>query len=62
MYKQGTGTHYDHNTGKEEPTYCPVNGWDCPYYRKGVCFIENPLEDCLDWQNMWDSWEEWEDA
>lgn len=30
--------------------YCPVNGWDCPYYKKdGVCTIENPYENCDDY-------------
>lgn len=22
--------------------YCPVNGWDCPYYKDGECGIESP--------------------
>ena len=22
--------------------YCPVNGWDCPYYEDGLCKIDNP--------------------
>ena len=33
----------------KEKYYCPVNGWDCPYYRdNGVCDCENPLEECDD--------------
>ena len=23
--------------------YCPVNGWDCPYYEEGLCKIDNPF-------------------
>ena len=45
---------------KGETTYCPVNGWDCPYYKNGVCHIENPQEDCEDWGCCFESWEEWE--
>jgi hypothetical protein len=30
--------------------YCPVNGWDCPYYKEGgMCTIENPYENCDDY-------------
>lgn len=33
--------------------YCPVNGWDCPYWRKdGTCSMvdegDNPLIECDD--------------
>lgn len=38
--------------------HCPVNGWDCPYYKdkaniKGkeercLCMMENPYEECDD--------------
>ena len=45
-----------------EKTYCPVNGWDCPYYKDGVCHIDDPQEDCDDWGSFWDSWAEWENA
>ena len=34
--------------------YCPVNGWDCPYYKNGECGIENPLSDCDDFACFWD--------
>ena len=43
-------------------TYCPVNGWDCPYCDKNlVCHIEDPQEDCDDWGACFESWEEWEE-
>lgn len=33
----------------KEKYYCPVNAWDCPYYRNnGTCTCENPLEECDD--------------
>ena len=35
--------------------YCPANGWDCPYYKKGECGIENPLEECDDFGYFWDA-------
>ena len=38
--------------------HCPVNGWDCPYYKSTVnvdgkeehclCTMENPYEECDD--------------
>lgn len=28
--------------------YCPVNGWDCPYFKNNFCTIENPEENCDD--------------
>lgn len=32
-----------------EPYYCPVNGWDCPYFdANGVCMMDNPLAECDD--------------
>lgn len=45
-----------------QTTYCPVNGWDCPYYQKGVCHVDDPVEDCDDWIFFFSSWEEWEEA
>lgn len=37
--------------------YCPVNGWDCPYFRKdGTCELEeNAIYECDDAAAM----EEW---
>lgn len=30
--------------------YCPVNGWDCPYFKtNGICTIENPYDNCDDY-------------
>ena len=49
-----------------EITYCPVNGWDCPYFEKGegsrcgVCHIDDPIEDCEDFACAFGSWEDWE--
>lgn len=34
--------------------YCPVNGWDCPYYQEGECGIEDPISECDDFAGMWD--------
>ena len=34
--------------------YCPVNGWDCPYYKEGECGIEDPMRDCDDFAVQWD--------
>lgn len=35
--------------------YCPVNGWDCSYFRKdGTCKLENPAEECDDFATFED--------
>ena len=28
--------------------YCPARAFDCPYYEKGICTCENPIEECED--------------
>lgn len=37
--------------------HCPVNGWDCPYYKKnGICGIypdDDPLLECDDFYFFW---------
>ena len=33
--------------------HCPVNGWDCPYYKQGICTIGNPIEECEDFASVW---------
>lgn len=44
-------------------TYCPVNGWDCPYCDKNlVCHIDNPCEDCDDWSFFFPTWQDWENV
>ena len=46
----------------ENKYYCPVNGWDCPYWRKdGSCTLENPIDNCADaawWEDDEDYWED----
>ena len=39
--------------------FCPVNGWDCPYYKEGECTIENPVEECDDFAFFWDADDEY---
>lgn len=38
--------------------HCPVNGWDCPYYKGSpqicMCTLENPYSDCEDFHRMWE--------
>lgn len=39
--------------------YCPVNGWDCPYWKKnGTCAMvdegDNPVLECDDAAVFWD--------
>ena len=38
--------------------HCPVNGWDCPYYKDEEhhpcqCTLENPFEECDDFTSSW---------
>lgn len=60
MYLQGKGKK---GVDKMRKVYCPVNGWDCPYWQKdGSCIIENPIEDCDDFGVFWDKDDEyWSD-
>lgn len=46
------------------PIYCPVNAYgDCPYCdEKGICHIQDPIEDCSDFGAFFESWEDWEEA
>ena len=37
--------------------YCPVNGWDCPYYKDGKCICEKPDENCEDYIMFWESFD-----
>lgn len=39
---------------RTEKIYCPVNGWDCPYFVDGECAIEDPFDECDDFAIMWD--------
>ena len=49
--------------------FCPVNGWDCPYWKKdGSCSMVddeyNPVDECDDAAAFWDEGEDifiWED-
>ena len=39
--------------GACEHIHCPVNGWDCPYWKSGICQLDNPMEECDDFAAMW---------
>lgn len=38
--------------------YCPVNGWDCPYYdANGCCMMypdTDPIDECDDFAMFWE--------
>lgn len=44
-----------------ETTYCTVNAYGaCPYCDQcNVCHIEDPFEDCDEWNMFFESWDEW---
>ena len=50
----------EQGTYNGEITYCPVNGWDCPYFKDNVCHIDDSIKDCDDFACAFESWEEWE--
>ena len=52
----------EQGTYNDEITSCPVNGWDCPYSKNGVCHIDDPIEDCDDFGSFFESWEDWENS
>lgn len=44
---------------KKKVFYCPVNGWDCPYWEKGgTCLMVNdgddPTMECDDAYSFWE--------
>jgi len=46
-------------TKKMKKFYCPVNGWDCPYWKKdGTCGMVDegydPVKECDDAAFFWD--------
>ena len=46
-----------------EFTYCPINGYDCPYCDKNcVCHIDDPCKDCDDFNFFFPTWADWEGA
>ena len=44
-----------------EIVFCPVNGWNCPYWGKSnICYRDDPMKNCLDFSYIFKSWEYWE--
>lgn len=43
--------------------YCPVNGWDCPYFdANGCCMMypdTDPIKECDDFATFWDEGEDY---
>lgn len=54
---------------EKEVIYCPVNGWDCPFWRKdGSCHMMedegwHPKDECDDYYAFWgdNDGEDWPD-
>ena len=37
--------------------HCPANGWDCPYWKDGICTLypeHDPRTECDDFGAFWD--------
>ena len=56
MIKESNGTR------NGSPIYCPVNGWDCPYFKSGICYIADPITECDDFATVFESWEDWDNT
>lgn len=56
MIKESNGTR------NGSPIYCPVNGWDCPYFKSGICYIADPITECDDFATFFESWEDWDNT
>jgi len=43
--------------------YCPVNGWDCPYFdANGCCMMypdTDPIKECDDFATFWEEGEDY---
>ena len=43
---------------KVKVIYCPVNGWDCPYFdANGCCMMypnTDPIDECDDFSTFWE--------
>lgn len=37
-----------------EHIHCPVNGCDCPYWKNGICELDDPINECDDFASVWD--------
>jgi hypothetical protein len=62
VIKETDGTHYNPITKKDEIIYCPVaGGVICPYCQDGVCYIEDPTEECSDFMSYYSTWKDWEE-
>lgn len=57
--KETNGTRFNPTTGKNEKVFCTVNGYDCPYYENGICYIADPVNECDDFNLFFETWEEW---
>lgn len=45
------------------PLYCPSDDSSCPYLDKhGMCRISDPLNNCTDFGDYWDSYEDYAKA
>lgn len=45
------------------PLYCPSDDSSCPYLDKnGMCRISDPLNNCTDFGDYWDSYEDYAEA
>lgn len=46
---------------RTKEAYCPLNVWDCPYYREGCkCAIDEPVLECEDYMSFF--YEEYENG
>lgn len=48
---------------KKGHVHCPVNGWDCPYWKENnICSMypdADPIEECDDFIFFWDNYDDY---
>lgn len=72
MYERNEKGNWDGDSGvigkikKTGHIHCPCNGYDCPYWKDGICSLyskENdwadPWEECSDFGMFWDKYDDY---
>lgn len=49
-------------TRNGEKMYCPINEWDCPYYKGGICHKRDPEEECSEFLAIYGVTDYWWEA
>lgn len=68
LYPREVGEYIIHHLENKGHIHCPSNGYDCPYWKDGICSLysaeENwadPWEECSDFGMFWDKGDDYID-